>query len=230
MMVGNLLLNIDTNVLAFFNDSHSLFLDNLAVSLTSGYTWIPLYLSLFYLVVKNNETMGQIALAIGTVCVCIVLSDGVADFLVKPMVARWRPSNDPILKYSIDVVDGLRADKYGFFSAHAANTMALATYFCLLVRGRLFGLFMLLWSLVNCWTRLYLGLHYPSDIVVGLLWGVVSGVVAYLIYIRLYFKISPKLNYISSQYTSTGYSLPDIDVAIGVLMATVAVVTILSVI
>lgn len=226
----NLLLDIDTDVLAFFNDSHSLFFDSVAMSLTSGYTWIPLYLSLFYLVIKNNETMGQIALAVGAVCICLVLSDGVADFLVKPMVGRWRPSNDPIIKYSIDIVDGLRADKYGFFSAHAANTMAVATYFCLLVRGRLFTLFMLLWSLANCWTRLYLGLHYPSDIAVGLLWGAVSGLIAYLIYIRLYFKISPKLNYISSQYTSSGYSLPDIDVVIGVMMATVAVVMILSVI
>lgn len=64
---------------------------------------------------KNNETMKQIMLIIGCVCLCIVISDGVVDFLVKPLVGRFRPSHDPLIKYSIDVVDGMRSTSYGFF-------------------------------------------------------------------------------------------------------------------
>ena len=74
------LIEIDREILSFFNGSESLFLDNLAVILTSGLTWIPLYLSLLYVVIKNNETMKQIMLIVGSVILCIILSDGLTDF------------------------------------------------------------------------------------------------------------------------------------------------------
>ena len=73
---------VDRAVLSFFNDCDSLFLDGLASCLTCGYLWIPLYIALLILIIKNNETMGQIALAIGATLVCIILSDGLADFVV----------------------------------------------------------------------------------------------------------------------------------------------------
>ena len=89
---------------------------------------------------------------------------------------------------------------------------------------------LVLWSLVNCYTRIYLGLHYPGDIICGLLWGSFAGGVAYLLYHRVYEKISPKQNYISTQYTNTGYSLSDIDIVINVLIFTLCVVMIYSLI
>lgn len=229
MMVLSTFYTIDRAVLAFFNDSSSLFFDGVALALTSGYTWIPLYVALLYIVIKNNETMAQIGLVIASAAVCVVLADGMADFLVKPIVARWRPSNDPVIKYTVDIVAGVRGDKYSFFSAHAANTMAVATYFCILVRSRLFTVLMVSWSLVNCWTRLYLGLHYPSDILAGLAWGMVVGVTVYMLYHRLYARISPKLNYVSTQYTPTGYCLSDIDVVACVMSFTLVAAVIYSV-
>ena len=176
------LIDIDREILAFFNGSASLFVDNLAVVLTSGLTWIPLYISLLYIVIKNNETMKQIMLVIGCVFLCIVLSDGVADFIVKPLVGRLRPSNDPLVMCTVDVVNGMRSAQYSFFSAHASNTFCIAMFFSLLVRKKSFVVSMVTWSLVNCWTRMYLGLHYPSDIIVGLLWG---GIVAVLLVLTL---------------------------------------------
>lgn len=77
------LIEIDREILSFFNGSESLFLDNLAVILTSGLTWIPLYLSLLYVVIKNNETMKQIMLIVGSVILCIILSDGLTDLLLS---------------------------------------------------------------------------------------------------------------------------------------------------
>lgn len=214
------LIEIDRNILAFFNGSDSLFLDNLAVVLTSGLTWIPLYLSFLYVVIKNNDTMKQIMLVIGCVTLCIVISDGVTDFIVKPLVARFRPSHDPLIKYSVDIVNGLRDTKYGFFSAHAANTFCLAVFFSLLIRDRTFITAMILWSLVNCWTRMYLGLHYPGDILVGLVWGAVVGFFVYFIYIKSYLRMYQDFNYISSQYTSTGYNRIDIDIVLLVMVLT----------
>lgn len=214
------LMELDRALLGFFNGSDSLFMDGVMTTLTSGFTWIPLYLSLFYLVVKNNETMAQIMLVVCSVVLCVILAGGVADFVMKPWIARWRPSNDPLIKYTVDVVNNMRGSDYGFFSAHAANTFSIALFFCLLVRNKLFNTFLILWSLVNCYTRMYLGLHYPGDILCGLLWGAIVAVSVYLLYQKVYFKVSPKLNYISTQYTSTGYSLCDVDAVISVLVFT----------
>ena len=126
----------DLEVLHFFNGSDNLFIDQLALVLTSGLTWIPLYLILFYIIVRNNETMAQIGLAVMGALVCVALSEGITDGVVKPLVERWRPNNDPILKYTIQVVGNLRGSGYSFFSAHAANTMSIAMFFSLLMRGK----------------------------------------------------------------------------------------------
>lgn len=214
------LLDIDRELLSFFNGSDSVFLDNLVVILTSGLTWIPLYLSLLYIVIKNNETMRQIMLVVGCVILCIIISDGVADFIVKPLVGRFRPSNDPYVKYTLDIVKDIRGTQYGFFSAHASNTFCIAMFFSLLVRKRSFVIAMCTWSLVNCWTRMYLGLHYPGDILFGLLWGGLTGAFVYYVYIKSYLRMYPNFNYISSQYTSTGYTRIDMDVVLLVMVLT----------
>ncbi|PVX50136.1 phosphatase PAP2 family protein [Hallella colorans] len=222
------IIEFDQQLLLWFNGSDSLFLDRMSDMLTWGFTWTPLFLALFFLVVKNNETMPQIVLVTCCAGLCILLADGMADGIVKPLVARPRPAMDPYLKYLVDVVDGHRGSGFSFFSAHAANTMSLAVFFSMLVRNRLFTVVMVLWSLLNCWTRLYLGLHYPVDIVCGLLWGIVSGLISYMVYHKFYYKISPKINYISSHYTSSGYSMADIDMVIVVVAGTLAIVTVLA--
>lgn len=222
------IIEFDQQLLLWFNGSDSLFLDRMSDMLTWGFTWPPLFLALFFLVVKNNETMPQIVLVTCCAGLCILLADGMADGIVKPLVARPRPAMDPYLKYLVDVVDGHRGSGFSFFSAHAANTMSLAVFFSMLVRNRLFTVVMVLWSLLNCWTRLYLGLHYPVDIVCGLLWGIVSGLISYMVYHKFYYKISPKINYISSHYTSSGYSMADIDMVVVVVAGTLAIVTVLA--
>lgn len=214
----------DRLVLSWFNGSNSVFLDGWMSALTSGFTWLALYASLFYLVVKNNETMGQIMLVVGCALACVGLADIMADVIVKPLVERWRPSNDPIFKYDVSVVDGYRGTSYGFFSAHAANTFSLALFFCMLVRSRVLSVALVLWSFVNCYTRMYLGLHYPSDIVCGLLWGSVCAIGVYYFYLRVSRRMFGEDNYVSTQYTSTGYRLCDVDIVVFVLVSTVLII------
>ena len=210
----------DRLVLSWFNGSNSVFLDGWMSALTSGFTWLALYASLFYLVVKNNETMGQIMLVVGCALACVGLADIMADVIVKPLVERWRPSNDPIFKYDVSVVEGYRGTSYGFFSAHAANTFSLALFFCMLVRSRVLSVALVLWSFVNCYTRMYLGLHYPSDIVCGLLWGSVCAIGVYYFYLRVSRRMFGEDNYVSTQYTSTGYRLCDVYIVVFVLVST----------
>lgn len=218
--------NIDFQVLQWFNGSNNVILDQLAVVLTSGVTWIPLYVVLFIVVMRNNETMSQIALVVGSAFLCILFADGFADGIIKPLAERWRPSNDPLVKYSVQVVDNLRMKDYSFCSAHAANTMSLAVFFSLLIRSRMITFTMIIWSLVNCWTRLYLGVHYPLDVLTGIVLGGVVGFLVYLFYHRMYRRISPEIKYISNQYTSTGYDHDDIDMIMTVLMVILVYVVI----
>lgn len=214
------IIDIDRRVLSVFNDHHSAFLDTLMITLTSGATWIPLYIALLYLVVKNNETMAQIGMIVVSCALCLFITEFVTEGLVKPAVARPRPGNDPEWMYMVHVVNDRRGLDYSFFSAHASNTCGIAVFFCLLVRDKVLTWLMLTWSLVNCYTRLYLAMHYPSDIMVGLAFGAFTGALVYVIYRLVYKHISPKQHYISSQYSSTGYSLADVDVVACVLAAT----------
>ena len=137
------IIQFDKHLLLMLNGSDSVFLDHLIMILTNAKTWIPLYLGLFYVVVKSN-------------------------------------------KHIFDILfDGYRGGNYGFFSAHASNTFSIALFFSLLMRRKLFVFFMITWSLVNCWTRIYLGVHYPGDIAVGLLWGALVGYFVYRLYCRV---------------------------------------------
>ena len=210
--------DFDMQLLHVFNGSNHLWLDQAAMVLTSGLTWIPLYLVLIVVVIRNNEMMGQIALAVGGALLCVLLSDGLVDGIIKPLAERWRPSNDPVFKYTVQVVDGMRLKDYSFCSAHAANTFSLAVFCSLLIRSKVLSWTLILWSLVNCWTRLYLGVHYPLDILCGLAVGLIVGLLLYFAYYKIYHRISPNIKYISNQYTSTGYDYDDIDKIMAVLM------------
>lgn len=218
MMDFSVVQDLDMQLLHVFNGSNNVWLDQAAMVLTSGFTWIPLYLVLILVVIRNNEMMGQIALAVGGALLCVLLSDGIVDGLIKPLVERWRPSNDPLLKYTVQVVDGMRLKSFSFCSAHAANTLSIAVFCSLLVRSKVLSWTLILWSFINCWTRLYLGVHYPVDIVCGLGIGLVVGLVVYFLFYRLYIRISPKIKYISDQYTSAGYDYDDVDKVITVMM------------
>lgn len=222
--------DMDMQVLSIFNGSDNIMLDQMVQILTSGLTWIPLYVMLFFVVMRNNETMGQIALVVGSAIFCVLFADGLVDGIIKQLAERWRPSNDPTFKYMVQVVDDIRLKGYSFCSAHAANTMSLAVFFSLLIRSKMLTITLVTWSLINCWTRLYLGVHYPSDILCGMIIGIIVGILVYLLYYKIYRRISPKINYISNQYTSTGYDHDDIDKAMVILMLTLVYVVTRSVI
>ncbi|MBQ6682316.1 MAG: phosphatase PAP2 family protein [Prevotella sp.] len=215
------LLEIDRQLLLAFNGSGSLFIDSLVLVLTNAYTWIAFCLALAYLVIKNNGKWSQIMLVVAASGLCILLSSLVAEGVVKPYVARLRPSLDPSVCNMLHLAKGYTASGYSFFSAHAANTFSIAVFFSLLVRSRVFTIFIMAWSLLNAWTRLYLGVHYPSDVIVGLAYGAFVGIMVYLIFMKLYMIVTDKLHFISSQYTRTGYGFSDIDIVHNVLLLTI---------
>lgn len=219
---------IDKYILYWFNGSNSLFEDGLVSLLTSGMTWIPLYIALFYLVMKNNDTMGQIMLIVGSIILCIILTGGIDDIFIKPWIGRVRPCNDPDINAHLNLITGQVESGFTFFSAHAANTMSLAVFLCLLIKDSIFKIVMIGWSLLNGWSRLYLGVHFPSDVLFGFLYGAVIGILIFSFYKRFYSEMSFQTTYISSQYTSSGYERKDIDVVLVVFLLTTLTISIIS--
>ena len=162
--------HIDQTLTLFLNGSQSLFLDGVAATATQTATWIPVAVVLLYVLIRNNDlrAVGTILLAIA---LSILLADQGASSVCKPLFGRLRPTHEPSIMYAIDVVNGYRGGKFGFISSHAANTFAVATLLTLLVRGRRLAIVLFGWALLNCWTRVYLGVHYVGDLMCGALWG-----------------------------------------------------------
>ena len=214
------LVEYDKDLLLSLNGSDSLYLDRVMRVLTAAVTWVPLYISLFYVVLNNNDNFRKVIMILCGAGLCVLLAGTVDDMIDKPMVGRWRPTHDPEIGMMVDIVDGYRGGRFGFFSAHASNTFSIAVFFCWLVRSRLLSLALILWSFTNCWTRLYLGVHFPGDILVGLLWGGLVGSAVYFLYYRLSRNMTSRRRFISSQYTSTGFQRSDCDVPVAVLVFT----------
>lgn len=215
------LIAFDKQLLLWINGSDSLFLDGLVKTLTTATTWIPLYLSLFYIVLKNNDNVRKVLLIIACAGLCVFIAGSLNDMIVKPSIARWRPSRDSEIAMLVDVVNGYRGGRFGFFSSHAANTFSIAIFFAMVVRSRLLTTALVFWSLLNCWTRLYLGVHFPGDILCGLVWGGVTGSSVWYLYYRIRQKIDQREYYISTQYTSTGYQRSDSNVVVTIMVLTI---------
>ena len=214
------IIDFDKQLLLSLNGSESLFLDGLVKTLTTATTWIPLYMALLYLVVKNSDAVVKVAMVLAGAGLCVFIAGSLDDMIVKPLVARWRPTHDGEIGMLVDIVNGYRGGNYGFFSAHASNTFSIAIFFALLIRSRVLTVALVIWSLVNCWTRMYLGVHYPGDILCGLLWGGAVGTGIWYFYHYVYSRMFAPRDYVSSQYTSTGYQIVDVDVVISVLVLT----------
>ena len=178
------LISLDMQLTLWFNGSDSLFLDTFAMTATKTTTWVPLALLLIYVLVcmKNWK---QALLVILSIALVITLADQMASGIFKPLVCRLRPTHNPELEGLIDIVDGYRGGRYGFFSSHASNTFGVAVLLSLCFRHRWFTLAICSWAVLNCWTRLYLGVHYLGDILVGVLWGCFVGWMVYKLYLYL---------------------------------------------
>ena len=221
------IVDIDKQWLLALNGSDSLFLDSVVKTLTTATTWIPLYVALLYVVIKNSDNVRKVILIIVCALLCVFLAGSIDDMLVKPLVARWRPARDPQIGIFIDIVNGYRGGRFGFFSAHASNTFSLAIFFSLLFRSRLVTITMIIWSLINCWTRLYLGVHYFGDVTVGLLVGILIGWGFYCLY-RWVMKRIGTPRYVTDLSTPTGYKKTDMHLFLAVVFFNYTAVLLVS--
>lgn len=204
--------HIDQTLTLFLNGSQSLFLDGVAATATQTATWIPVAVVLLYVLIRNNNlrAVGTILLAIA---LSILLADQGASSVCKPLFGRLRPTHEPSIMYAIDVVNGYRGGKFGFISSHAANTFAVATLLTLLVRGRRLAIVLFGWALLNCWTRVYLGVHYVGDLASGAMWGTLVATGIYFAAKRLCPTLAAdsRLRGCHAGFTKGGYSCATVE-------------------
>ena len=191
------LIHIDTEILLAINGWHAPWADTLMWIISAKATWIPLYVLLIGLLIwryrKPAPTLVkwlQRVPACVVMIVVIALAVGAADFIasgiLKDLVARPRPTRVPELEGVLHLVNGYRSGQYGFVSSHAANTMACALLFSLIWRNKIATCGLMLWVAANCYSRMYLGVHYPTDILGGLMVGTLTALVGYWVLRRMH--------------------------------------------
>ncbi|MDR1023651.1 MAG: phosphatase PAP2 family protein [Prevotellaceae bacterium] len=158
----------DTDLFLFLNGLHSDFFDTIMWYATATRTWIPLYLLILFLMYKKLGWRHFLLMLLG-LTLCVLLADRISSGFLKPLFARLRPTH--ALGDVVHVVREYRGGRHGFVSSHAANLFAIAVYSLLIVRRKYFTVFMLLFALFVSYTRIYLGVHYPLDIICGGLLG-----------------------------------------------------------
>ena len=145
------------------------------------WTWIPFILVIVYCLLRPGNWKHHL-LIIGSVALLFLLSDFVVSSFIKNVICRPRPSHDPAVMSLLSYVNDYRGGAYGFPSNHASNGFATATFLALLFRNRWVTLSAFLWAVGSCYSRMYLGVHYPTDILCGALLGTLFAFLVFILY------------------------------------------------
>lgn len=173
----NSLENIDRVVFSLLNGWNAPYLDPVMFFLSSFWFWIPVIVFFIFLIIKVYKKKFWIPLVIAVLCFAITDQ---SSNLAKKTFKRYRPTHNTEISESVHTVNGYQGGQYGFFSGHAANSFGLALISLLFIRKKYFTIIVILWALIVSYSRIYLGVHYPSDVCVGAVYG---SIIAYVLYI-----------------------------------------------
>lgn len=163
----------DISLFLWLNSLNSPFWDRVMWIISGKATWIPLYLFILYLIWKRyRRDTWIIALLIA---LAITLADQLSVHAFKETFMRLRPCHEPSLTGMVHLVNGRCGGMYGFVSSHAVNSFTAAVLSLLLIGKRWFTIPILMWASMVGYSRVYLGVHYPGDVVAGALLGILTG-------------------------------------------------------
>jgi len=166
--------NIDTQVFLFLNGYHNDFWDFIMYWASNKFVWAPLYAYLLFLIIRkfNKESIWILI----TIIALIVISDQLS-VAIKNLFERLRPCHEPDLEGLVHIVKDKCGGSFGFVSSHACNHFSLAVFLIILFskKVRFFTLPILLWAAFISYSRIYLGVHYPGDVISGAILGALIG-------------------------------------------------------
>ncbi len=180
--------HIDRNLFLFLNGLNSPFWDQVMWWISDRLIWLPLYLIITGWLIYRFKW--KVVIILVMVALLITLSDQGSVHLFKEVFKRLRPCHEPEISGLVHLVKGHCGGKYGFISSHAANTFAIATFTLLIIRNKYYSIFIIFWATLVSYSRIYLGIHYPGDVLVGALYGFLIGVLIY----RLFLFAEKKIN------------------------------------
>jgi len=179
--------HLDKDLLLYLQSQNTPLMDTLMAGITSKYNWLPLYLLL--LLALFRQFRWQAVYSVIAVVLLVILSDQITSSLIKPLFGRFRPCHDPEIGHLVRIVTKC-GGLYGFVSGHASNSFAVTTFFLLLFhKTHQYVWWLLIWPIFVSYSRIYLGVHYPLDILGGALVGIILG---YLVFVGTS-KLSLKL-------------------------------------
>lgn len=182
---------IDTQLLLLLNFAGPQWLDNFWYTLTQTSTCLPIIIAFVYTMFATHGSIVQkIAFLVGTLLV-VTLADQMASSVMKPYFGRLRPSHDPSVCLLLHYVNGYHGGMYGFVSSHAAIWTGLTVWMWYVSRSVKLRNILAVYTVAECYSRIYLGVHYPADILGGALVGWFMATTVYYIMRRLLFE--PKL-------------------------------------
>jgi len=178
---------LDQQLFLFLNSLNSPFWDQVMHALSGKLIWAPLYIAiLIYIGVKYKKRFLLILLFI---IIAVALADQISVHLFKNIVQRLRPCHEPTLEGLVHLVNGECGGKFSFVSSHATNSFNVALISLLFIRKRWYTVSIITWALVVGYSRIYLGVHYPGDVICGSLLGAVIGWSMYKLYVLMDNKI-----------------------------------------
>lgn len=171
---------LDTQLFLWLNGHHSPFMDKVMWFISGKEEWLPLYLIIVgFIIYKYRWKSIYVFVAVG---LFVTLADQISTNVFKDGIKRLRPSHVEELKGLVHIINDYYGGSYGFVSSHAANSFAMATFTAYLFQTRWYSVSIILWALVVSYSRIYLGVHYPGDIIGGALLGFVIGYGVYKLY------------------------------------------------
>lgn len=174
------LLAYERNLFFFLNGSDSVFLDNIMWVVSRSRVWIPFYM--FVSVFLFYKTLKKEAIIILLFFICtMVLCDQFSSGLIKPFFERLRPAHHPDFRDLVDIVHGHRGGGFSFISGHATNSFGFAVFLTLIFRNRWLTLIAISWATLISYSRIYLGMHFVSDVVGGIFAGTFISMLMYYI-------------------------------------------------
>ena len=174
------ILQLDTQIFLAINGWHNEVWDGIMWWISGKTTWWPFYLLLLtYLGWKKRW---QLALMVLFIILGITLADQTSVHLFKNVFQRIRPCHEPSLEGLVHLVNNKCGGQFGFISSHAANTFGVAFLVLLWIRKRWFTGVMVIWALLVAYSRVYLGVHYPGDVLFGGIWGAGCGMLLFYLF------------------------------------------------